>query len=227
MWSSCRTTYLLHVHKVNRYAGPVRTGRPRTVSDEAIYEAVSALVGEVGPSGLTLAAIAERVGLSAPALTQRFGSKRNLLVAHAKAAAGGIDDLFERVRRASPSPVAALRAGLIEFTSGVDSRDAFANHLALLHLDLTDPELGAHAARQSRLLRRSIARLIEEAIDAGEMLAADPAELADTIYTVYNGALVGWAIDGKGSLPRWLSTRLDRVLASLRSASARPPERPA
>jgi AcrR family transcriptional regulator len=227
MWSSCRTTYLLHVHKVNRYAGPVRTGRPRTVSDEAIYEAVSALVGEVGPSGLTLAAIAERVGLSAPALTQRFGSKRNLLVAHAEAAAGGIDDLFERVRRASPSPVAALRAGLIEFNSGVDSRDAFANHLALLHLDLTDPELGAHAARQSRLLRRSIARLIEEAIDAGEMLAADPAELADTIYTVYNGALVGWAIDGKGSLPRWLSTRLDRVLASLRSASARPPERPA
>jgi AcrR family transcriptional regulator len=206
----------------------VRTGRPRTVSDEAIYEAMTAVVGEVGPSGLTLAAIAERVGLSAPALTQRFGSKRKLLVAHAEAAAGGIDDLFERVRRTSPSPVAALRAALIEFTSGVDSRDTFANHLALLHLDLTDPELGAHAARQSRLLRRSIARLIEEAIDAGEMLAADPAELADTIYTVYNGALVGWAIDGKGSLPRWLSTRLDRVLAShLRSTSARPPERPA
>ena len=52
--------------------------------------------------------------------------------------------------------------------------------------------------------------------------------IADSIYTVYNGALVGWAIDGKGSLSRWLSTRLDRVLAShLRSASARPPEPPA
>jgi len=206
----------------------MRTGRPRTVSDEAIYAAVSAVVGEVGPSGLTLAAIAARVGLSAPALTQRFGSKRNLLLAHAQAAAGGIDDLFERVRTTSPSPVAALRAALIELTSGVDSRDAFANHLALLHLDLTDPELGAHAARQSRLLRRSIARLIEEAIDTGEMLAADPAELADTIYTVYNGALVGWAIDGNGSLPQWLSIRLDRILANqLRSASARPPEPPA
>jgi AcrR family transcriptional regulator len=181
---------------------------------------MSAVVGEVGPSGLTLAAVAERVGLSAPALTQRFGSKRNLLLAHAEAAAGGIDDLFERVRRASPSPVAALRAALIEFNSGVVSRDAFANHLAYLHLDLTDPELGAHAARQSRLLRRSIARLIGEAIDTGEMLATDPVELADTIYTVYNGALIGWAIDGKGSLARWLSTRLDRVLAThLRSTS--------
>jgi AcrR family transcriptional regulator len=209
--------------KSSCYIGPVRTGRPRTVSDEAIYEAVSAVVGEVGPSGLTLAAVAEKVGLSAPALTQRFGSKHNLLLAHAEAAAGGIDDLFERVRRTSPSPVSALRAALIEFNSGVDSRETFANHLAFLHLDLTDPELGAHAARQSRLLRRSIARLIEEAIDAGEMLAEDPTELADTIYTVYNGALVGWAIDGNGSLPRWLAIRLDRVLAShLRSASARP-----
>src|SRR4029453_8488103 len=211
--------------KVKCYSGLVRTGRPRTVSDEAIYEAVSAVVGEVGTSGLTLAAVAERVGLSAPALTQRFGSKHNLLLAHAEAAAGGIDDLFERVRRTSPSPVAALRAALIEFNSGVVSRDAFAPPLSLPPLDLTGPELGAHAARQSRLLRRSIARLIEEAIDAGEMLAADPAELADTIYTVYNGALLGWAIDGKGPPPGWLSPRLDRVLAShLRGASARPPE---
>lgn len=29
------------------------------------------------------------------------------------------------------------------------------------------------------------------------------------------GALVTWAIDGKGSLPRRLSARLDRVLASV------------
>ena len=204
----------------------MRTGRPRTVSDEAIYEAVTTVVGEVGPSGLTLGAVAERVGLSAPALTQRFGSKRNLLVAYAEAAAGGIDDLFQRVQKTAPSPLTALRAALIEFTIGVGSRDSIANHLAFLHLDLTDPELGAHAARQSRQLRRSIARLITQAIDAGELTSADPTELADTIYTVYNGALVTWAIDGRGSLPRWLSVRLDRVFAShMRTANA--PEAPA
>jgi AcrR family transcriptional regulator len=190
----------------------VRTGRPRSVSDEAIYEAVTSVVGDVGPSRLTLAAVAERVGLSAPALTQRFGSKRNLLVAYAEAVAGGVEELFERVGRTAPSPIAALRAALIEFTIGIDSRESIANHLAFLYLDLTDSELGAHAARQSRLLRRSIAGLIQEAIDVGEIISADPDELADTIYTVYNGALVGWAIDGKGSLRRWLSTRLDRVL---------------
>jgi hypothetical protein len=33
------------------------------------------------------------------------------------------------------------------------------------------------------------------------------------VYTVYNGALVTWAINGTGSLTRWLSKRIDRVLA--------------
>jgi AcrR family transcriptional regulator len=191
----------------------MRTGRPRSVTDEAIFDAVAAVVTEVGPSGLTLAAVADRVGVSAPALTQRFGSKRNLLLAYAEAAAGGVDDLFARVRGSSPSAVAAVRAALLEFTSGITSRDAIANNLAFLYLDLTDPELGAHAMRQSRVLRRAIKRLLEEAVEAGELTDADPAQLADTVYTVYNGALVAWAIDGKGSLARWLSERLDRVFA--------------
>ena len=120
-----------------------------------------AVVTEVGPSGLTLAAMADRVGLSAPALTQRFGSKRSLLLAHAEAAATGIEDPFNRARSNSPTALSALRAALLELTAGIDSRDAIANHLALLHLDLTDPELGAHAAKQSRLLRRAITQLLE------------------------------------------------------------------
>ncbi len=191
----------------------MRTGRPRSVSDEAIFEAVSAVVTEVGPSGLTLAAMADRVGLSAPALTQRFGSKRSLLLAYAEAAATGIEDPFNRARSNSPTALSALRAALLQLTAGIDSRDAIANHLAMLHLDLTDPDLGAHAAKQSRLLRRAITQLLEEATTTGEIDSTDPTELADTIYTIYNGALVTWAIDGTGSLDRWLSERLDRVLA--------------
>jgi AcrR family transcriptional regulator len=191
----------------------MRTGRPRSVSDEAIFEAVRAIVTEVGPSGLTLAAMADRVGLSAPALTQRFGSKRSLLLAHAQAAATGIDDPFNRARSNSPTALSALRAALLELTADIDSRDAVANHLALLHLDLTDPDLGAHAAKQSRHLRQAITQLLNDAISNGEINPTDPAELADTVYTIYNGALVSWAIDGTGSLTQWLTKRLDRVLA--------------
>jgi AcrR family transcriptional regulator len=207
-------TYFLFIHKVNlAIVKSMRTGRPRTVSDDAIFDAVSAVVTEVGPSGLTLGAVADRVGLSAPALTQRFGSKRSLLLTYAEAATTAVDDVFNKVRGSSPTALSALRAALVELTAGIGTRDAIANNLAFLYLDLTDPDLGAHAATQSRLFRRAITKLLDEAISNGEIKPTNTAELADTLYVVYNGALVTWAIDGTGSLTRWLSKRIDRVLA--------------
>ena len=199
--------------KSSGYPGFV-AGRPRTVSDGAIFDAVTAVITEMGPSGLTLSAVAQRVGLSAPALAQRFGSKRNLLVAYAAVSAEGVEALFERTRRRSPDPISAVRAALVAFAAPVATRRALANHLAFLHLDLTDPELGAHAVKQSRLLRGQIADLLREAQDNGRLVAGtDPAVLADTVYTTYNGALVTWALDGRGTLARWLGDRLDQVVA--------------
>ncbi len=182
------------------------------MSDQAVFDAVTAVVADVGPSGLTLSAVAEEVGLSAPALAQRFGSKRNLLVAYAAASAEGLDGLFEEARRKSPDVLSAVVAALVAFSASVATRRALANNLAFLHLDLTDPELGAHAAKQSRELRRRIADLLREAQEAGHLGVVDPVSLADTLYTTYNGALVTWAIDGRGTLARWLGERLDRVL---------------
>ena len=188
-------------------------GRPRSVSDEAVFEAVGAVVADAGPAGLTLSAVAERAGLSAPALAQRFGSKRKLLVAYAAAAAHGVDHLFEQVRERSPDPLSTVRDVLVTFAAPVTTRSALANNLAFLYLDLTDPELGELAAEQSRLLRRRLRELLGEAQAAGYLVNVDPAELADTLYTVYNGALVTWAIDGRGSLARWLTERVNRALA--------------
>ncbi|MDQ4132658.1 MAG: TetR/AcrR family transcriptional regulator [Actinomycetota bacterium] len=186
------------------------------MSDEAIFEAVGAVVTEAGPAGLTLSAVGEKAGMSAPALAQRFGSKRNLLLAYAEAAAVGVGDLFEQARRSSPDAIAAVRSALVAFTEPIATKAALANNLAFLHLDLTDPELGTLAAEQSRLLRRAITDLLREARRNGDLLGVDPVVLADTLYTTYNGALVSWAIDGRGTLARWLSERLDRVLAPYR-----------
>ena len=66
--------------------------------------------------------MADRVGLSAPTLTQRFGSKRSLLLAYAEAAATGIEDPFNRARSNSPTALSALRAALLQLTAGIDSR---------------------------------------------------------------------------------------------------------
>ncbi|BBH70297.1 TetR family transcriptional regulator [Actinoplanes sp. OR16] len=185
------------------------TGRPRSVSDDEVFEAVAQTVTEAGPAGLTLAAVARRAGLTPPALTQRFGSKRGLLIAFATREAGSVAAVFDDRRAAGASPLEALRDGLVAFTAPVTTREGLANNLAFLQLDLTDEDLREHSVKQSRALRAHLTELIREAGVRG----VDPAELADTVYAVYAGAQLTWAIDGDGELGPWLARRIDRVLA--------------
>jgi AcrR family transcriptional regulator len=149
------TTYFLLIHKVKCYGESMRTGRPRSVSDEAIFDAVRAVVTEVGPSGLTLAAIADRVGLSAPALTQRFGSKRSLLLAYAEAAATGIDELISAGLNRLPSAIHTAYNGAL-VTWGMTGAGSAAEHVRtqltlLLHPYLAPAPLGhdGHYVRTS------------------------------------------------------------------------------
>lgn len=190
------------------------TGRPRSVSDDAIFEAVATVVTETGPSGLTLAAVATRVGVSAPALTQRFGSKHGLLVAFAAREATDVADLFAAARAAHPDPLTALRLTLASLPGPITTPEGLANNLAFLQMDLTDPELRTHAVTQSRAIRSEIAALVAEAVDVGQIApATSPEALAADLYATYSGAMVTWAIDGSGELTDWLSEHLDRTLA--------------
>ncbi|TNY36978.1 TetR/AcrR family transcriptional regulator [Thermomonospora catenispora] len=197
------------------------TGRPRSVSDEAIFEAVAAVISAVGPTGLTLAAVAERAGLTAPALTQRFGSKRGLLVAFATREATGVADVFADARAAHPDPLTALITTLATLPSGITTPESLANNLAFLQLDLTDPELRTHAVAQSRALRAEIAALVAEAVREGLLDAATSAEtLAADLYATYCGAMLTWAVDGTGELSDWLAEHLERALAPHRAQAA-------
>lgn len=190
------------------------TGRPRTASDQAIFRAISEVIEADGPAGLTLAAIAGRVGISAPALTQRFGTKRRMLLAYADASTSAVADLFEAERNRGVGPLATLHSALAAFAGPTTTRTGMANSLAFLQLDLTDPDFGRHAARQSAEVRSQIHRLLQEAIDSDELSPAlDTAVLAELVYTTYNGALITWAIDGSGPLERWLNERLESALA--------------
>jgi AcrR family transcriptional regulator len=197
----------------------VVAGRPRSVSDEAIFDAVADVVTAVGPAGLTLGAVAERIGLSAPALTQRFGSKRGLLVAFATREADSVADRFETMRSSELGPLDAVRATLVSLPGPITTREGLANNLAFLQMDLTEPELRSHAVAQSRALRAEIAALLREATETGEIVTDSSEMLADDLYTVYCGAMVTWAIDGTGTLADWLGERIDRALAPHRSTS--------
>jgi len=196
------------------------TGRPRSASDEAIFEAMAAVVTASGPAQLTLAAVAGRVGLSAPALAQRFGSKQGLLAAFAAREAGAVAGTLAAARAGGTDPVQALVAVLAALPGAVTTRDGLANNLAFLQMDLTDPELRPHAVAHSRALRDGIAALVTDAIQAG-LLAADtiPETLAADLWAAYCGAMVTWAIDGTGTLPDWIAAHLDRILAPHRTCA--------
>jgi AcrR family transcriptional regulator len=198
-------------------------GRPRRVSDEDILAAAARVLGQAGPGGMSLAAVAGEVGLSAPGVLARFGSKQALLVAVAAEAADSVAAHFAAAAAGQGSALARLHRALAAMVEGITHPAELANHLALLQLDLTDPELHGHAARHSRAVRRGVAHLLEEAAAAGELVGVGPGplgvrRLAETVQVAYNGALVTWAVDGRGSLASWLRRRVDDVLAPYRAA---------
>jgi AcrR family transcriptional regulator len=187
--------------------------RPRTVDDDAVLAAASQVVNRVGPSRLTLQRVADEVGLSAPTLVQRFGSKRGLLLAMGDQAAAGWPEVFAAARARTQSPLDSLVGALVDLTSHVATPEAMANSIAFLQIDLSDPEFHERAVASMRRMRELMAELLAEAVEAGELgPGTDTVALADSVMNAYNGALFSWAIFREGRLADRLRRELDHVL---------------
>ena len=188
--------------------------RPRKVSDEEVFAATHRAMTRLGPGELTLAEIAAEAGVTAGALSQRFGSKRQLLLQIAEAVAGGAGDIIREMRKAHRSPLAAVRAYAACMAELAPSPAALARNLAYLQIDLSDPDFRAHLARQARATQRGLRALLEEAVAAGELApGTDVGALARTLEVVLNGSLLTWAFYQEGSAERWLRDNVDAVLA--------------
>ncbi|MFE5804844.1 TetR/AcrR family transcriptional regulator [Streptomyces sp. NPDC056491] len=200
-------------------------GRPRGVEDLVILRAAAEVMGQVGPSGLTLAAVARQVGLVPGTLVQRFGSKRGLMLALADQSVRDADALPGRVREeqdAALGALTALIALIAQWMAPMVTPETFANHLAFLCMDLTDPELHERALAVHRAQHRSIGTLLAEAVSSGELKAATDVEaLTATVQAVTSGVGLVWALDRRGTLVERIRHGLDAVLAP--HATALPP----
>ena len=113
------------------------------------------------------------------------------------------------------SAVATLRAYAACLAGLAPSPEALARNLAYLQLDLTDPDLHGQLLAQARATRASLTRLVEEAIDAGDLVSsADPATLARLVETTLSGSLMTWATYREGPAEKWLLRDLDLVLSA-------------
>ena len=72
-------------------------------------------------------------------------------------------------------------------------------------------------------MESAILRHLRGAIASGEVDAkrVEPKELARTILTAYNGAMILWAIRGKGALRAAVGSAIDAVVRPYRTTSAR------
>jgi AcrR family transcriptional regulator len=196
--------------------------RPRRISDEEIFAAALRAMSRLAPSELTLAAIGAEAGVTAGALVQRFGSKRDLMLALARLGAEGEAGAADEFLAKHRSPLEALEAYARCMTGLAESPAAFQRGLAYLQQDLADPELRTLLARQTEGNRAAIARMLSAAREAGELSPeADPTKLAPIVEALIAGGMMSWASQAKGKASAWVLALVRDALAPWRTARPR------
>ena len=188
--------------------------RPRKVSDDEVFAAAFRVMTRVGPGELTLAAIAAEAGVTAAALSQRFGSKRELLLTLATGAASSAGAVISAIAAKHRSPLAAVREYAECMAHLAPSPSVLARNLAYLQIDLADPDFRRQLAVQARATRAGLEDLLTQAVDAREIVrTANVRALARTLEVAINGSLLTWAFYQEGTAARWLRENADAVLA--------------
>jgi AcrR family transcriptional regulator len=189
-------------------------GRPQQVTDDEIFDAVAATISESGPLGATMNRIAASLGMTGPALGHRFGDKRGLMLAFARCQPSAIADIFDQQRDRNDHPYEVIVGVYVALANTMPTKQAVSNNLAMLNLDLTDPDFGEQATLHARTLKTLTAELIAEAQPRANN--EDAQRIATDIYTTWNGAVLSWAIDGTGKLSDWIEAEIRRALQARR-----------
>src|ERR1700693_2162991 len=194
--------------------------RPRQTSDAEILAAAARVMQRRSPVDLTLADVAKEAGVVPATLIQRFGTKRDLLLATCKAETADVAGNFAKARAKYGSPLKTLIRLLVECSSFAATPESTANGLAYLQIDLTDPEFHAVTLGQFVTMRDQIKLLLDEAVSVGELKAGNTFDLARLIQQVYDGAMLDWAVYRKGPLAAWMRRSLEDLLTPYRSVKA-------
>lgn len=178
-----------------------------------MFAALVRVMQRRGPAELTLREIAAEAGVTAGALVQRFGSKRAMLLAHARHAATTGDVGLAVPQPLTLSPLEALRSVTAVHAQLASSPRAALRNLAYLHNDLADPVLHRHLLRMSRAARAHYEKLVVDAVASGELRAdTNVHALARSIEVTLGGSFLNWTLYREGSAADWLREDLEATL---------------
>jgi AcrR family transcriptional regulator len=189
-----------------------RPGRPRTISDDALYAAAVEVLAKHGSRGLTFARVAAGLGVTPAAVRQRFGSKKGLLLEMARRRASGVTTTFGSAGAANGSRLDALEAALLGRIEGLDDPDQLANAMSVYTDNAHDPELRAIFQEELTEVERCIGELLRQAADAGEISRPVTAELVSVVFMAFYGAVTVWSIAPRGSVRDRVGEALTELL---------------
>lgn len=174
--------------------------RKRTIADEVLLDHALAIVREVGPDGLTFGAVAERAGLAASTIVQRFGAKPALLRAALLRA-------WDRLEADTDAAIAATGRGakgvveLLVRLSGQYQAHDYADQLRVLREDLRDPVLTERG--------RAWLAVLAEAIEA--RVPGVPGML---VLAQWQGTLTVWSFTREAPIEDMVRRNLRQLLAT-------------
>jgi AcrR family transcriptional regulator len=161
--------------------------RPRETSDAEILAAAARVMQRRSPVELTLADVAKEAGVVPATIIQRFGTKRELLLANCKGWTADVAGQFVVARAKYGSPLKTLIELSVECSGFAATPESMANHLAYLQIDLTDPEFHAILLTQYVTTRDETRKLLDDAVSARELKPCDTADLARLVQLCSTG----------------------------------------
>jgi len=175
-------------------------------------EATVRAMQRVSPVDLTLADVAKEAGVVPATLIQRFGTKRELLLANCKVWTAGVAERFADARKRHGSPLRTIVEYFVEQSAFAATPETMAHFLAYVQIDLTDPAFHAELLSQSRKTRAEIEKLLKEAAALGELKDCDTAALSSLIQQLNSGAMIEWAVGRSGKVGAAIRTSLLELL---------------
>jgi AcrR family transcriptional regulator len=192
-------------------------GRPRSFTDETVFQALTEVAQENGFAGLTLAAIAKKVGCTGQALNARFTSRVGLLADYVDWASARDMERFQAVRARNLSPLETLRARfMLPLEEREEELSDGTEQVRILTLILEShqyPEFARRIQKRIDAFEHEMTLLIREAIEAGELQVANPEGLSHLIMVATSGASTLWPASGQGTVVEEVNRVIELLLA--------------
>jgi AcrR family transcriptional regulator len=179
-----------------------------------VFRGLLRALARVGYAGLSFAALAAEVGLSASALHQRFGSKAALLRAFIEWNNARAREAVQARRREGRAPLETIRALLGDWDFSPFGPGQAARVFSLYSELAADPVMREPIRARVALLLEELERLLGAAVDAGDLAPCDAPRMAHALLAGAAGTMfLALLTQKEGSLEEQARASVDATLA--------------